>query len=256
MKALYTAASGMSAQQTKIDTIANNLANVSTAGFKKSRETFTDLFYQELTTGGASQGTTKPATAQVGSGVQITGVERDHSQGTLTQTGSTEDLAIEGRGFFAVETPQGQQLFTRSGQFSTNDNGQLVTAQGLALSGGVDLTGVDSWSVAADGTVTGTYPDSAEEVSLGQIELVDFVNPGGLEALGDGLFAETSRSGSQQAVDMGVAGKIRQGYIESSNVDVAEELVNMIMTQRAYELNSKVVQAADETMQMVASLRR
>lgn len=253
MRALYAAATGMAAQQTRLDSIANNLSNVQTTGFKKSRESFSDLYYQEMTHGGMAPGA---ARIEVGSGVALTGVEKNFTQGSVAATGAELDVALEGRGFFEVQDATGQRLYTRDGHFRTDANGQLVNSAGLSVSGITIPEGVSRVRIDETGEVYATWPD-ARESNLGQLMVVDFVNPTGLRAAGGNLFQQTVQSGQPQALIPGrdpVA--VRQGYLEGSNVDVAEELVLMILTQRAYDLNSKAVQAADETLRTVANLRR
>jgi flagellar basal-body rod protein FlgG len=253
MRALYAAASGMAAQQTRLDSIANNLANVQTTSYKKSRESFQDLYYQELTHGGLDASS---ARIDVGSGVKLAGVDKEFSQGSVTATGGTLDVAIEGKGFFEVTDTSGQRFYTRDGDFRTNANGEIVTASGLSLGGIRIPDGVDGVRIDDAGEVNALWPDGRES-SLGRLPLVDFVNPSALRSLGGNLYQMTQQSGQPQQVVPGqdpVA--LRQGFLEGSNVDVAEELVLMILTQRSYELNSKAVQAADETLRQVANLRR
>lgn len=252
MRSLYTAASGMNAQQTRLDTVANNLANVNTTGFKKGRADFQDVFYQELTAGGqVAQG----ARAEVGSGVRLSGLQRNHTAGTLTHTGDGFHMAIVGEGFFELETPDGELVYTRDGTFSQDNEGTLVNASGYKLAGDFQLTPGDLMEVLEDGTVQVTRSDDPEPVTIGVIEVKQFTNASGLKAMGGNLFVETAESGEATLPPQG-QNAIRQGYLEGSNVDAAEELVTMILAQRAYELNSKVIQAADETMQVAANLRR
>lgn len=255
MKALYVAASGMSAQQTRIDNIANNLANVNTTAYKRSREAFEDLLYQDLTHGGKAASTSR---VELGSGVQLAGLLKDHQQGTLDQTGEPLHVAIEGPGFFALTPPEGDPVYTRDGSFTLDADGRLVSTTGYAVAGDIVIpTDALSVNITEDGTVSAILDGDTGETVLGQLEVVQFVHPSGLRSLGGNLYAETADSGFAEPVDLGVgATKVRQGMLEGSNVDVAEELVQMILAQRAYEMNSKVVQAADEVLQTAANLKR
>lgn len=251
--ALHVARTGLDAEATRMRVIANNLANVNTTGFKRDRAEFDTLAYQTVTAPGA------PATSEslyatglsLGSGVRMTGTARVNTQGSLTSTDNPLDLAIEGDGFFQVLLPDGRTGYSRAGNFSLSPDGQIVTAQGLALQPAIKVPeGAQSITIGSDGTVSATLPGTTEPTQLGQIELARFVNPSGLQALGDNLLAETASSGAPQ---VGVAaaegrGTIRQGMLEASNVNVVEELVDMIETQRAYEVNSKMVSATDEML--------
>jgi len=252
MRSLYTAASGMNAQQTRLDTVANNLANVNTTGFKKGRAAFQDVFYQELTAGGQ---VAKGARAEVGSGVRLSGLQRVHSSGTMTHTGDAFHMAIVGEGFFELQTPDGELVYTRDGTFTQDNEGTLVNASGYKLAGDFQLVPGDIMAVLEDGTVQVTRTDDPEPVTIGVMEVKQFTNSAGLKAMGGNLFVQTAESGEARVPPEGETA-IRQGYLEGSNVDAAEELVAMILAQRAYELNSKVIQAADETMQVAANLRR
>ncbi len=256
MKALYAAATGMAAQQTRIDNIANNLANVNTSGFKKSRASFQDLFYQELATGGGEEGAS-PTSAQVGAGVRTVAVEKDHSAGSIQATGNPLDVAINGRGMFVLETSDGREVFTRDGHFNIDADGNLVNPSGMALSGGISIPEeAEEIVISSDGLVE--YRASGDEylTSAGQLEIAAFANPAGLRALGGNLFSASAESGDAIRLEIGTEVEVQQGALEGSNVDVAEELIAMVMAQRAYELTSKVVQAADETLQTAANLRR
>ena len=254
MKALHVAASGMNAQQTRIDNIANNLANVNTTGFKKSREAFEDMFYQELTHGGESAST---ARVEVGSGVKLAGIEKDHSAGALTQTDNPLHMAVVGDGYFVVKNALGEPLYTRDGTFTLNADGQLVTQNGNEVAGDImvpmDATALE---VTQDGTVQVILEGDTDYTVLGQIEVATFVHAAGLRSVGGNTFEETTQSGQAEFAELGGEISVQQGFLESSNVDVAEELIEMIMAQRSYELNSKVVQAADETLQLAANLKR
>ncbi len=255
MKALYSAATGMAAQQTTIDTIANNLANVNTSGFKKSTASFQDLFYQELATSGEEGAT--PTSAQVGAGVRTVAVEKNHTMGSITATGEPLDVAINGRGFFVLETQDGRTLYTRDGHFTKDADGYVVSAGGVQLSGGINIPddAIDI-VVEADGSVMYATPDDTQMINAGQLELAAFANPAGLRALGGNVYQATSESGEAQLLDVGSEVSVVGGSLEGSNVDPAGELIALIQAQRAYELTSKVVQAADETLQTAANLRR
>ncbi len=258
MRALYSAATGLSAQQTRIDNIANNLANVSTTGFKKSREVFEDLVYQEMTVGDVSEQEQRPNQVQVGTGTRVVSMSRDFSAGSMQYTGDDLDLAIQGDGFFVLEADDGTQRYSRDGTFDTNADGEIVNASGMLVGPGVQVPdGADSLTISEDGTVSVTYADDTEPVVIGTIELVDFVNPNGLHAIGGNMYIATPESGEAVPMDPNDGEvNLKQGFVEASNVDVAEELVAMIVAQRAFELTSKVMEAADETMQTVTNLKR
>jgi flagellar basal-body rod protein FlgG len=249
MKALHIAASGMSAQQTQIDTVANNLANVNTTGFKKSRASFQDVYYQELA-GGA-----RGARADLGGGTRLAGLAKDHSAGAMKQTNDPLHVALNGPGFLKLEDLQGNAVYTRDGALGVNADGQIVSASGLPVAGDLvipaDATQV---LIEVDGTVSVTLDGDDTPLAIGQLEVQRFANPAGLRSLGSNLFAATPESG--EAVWDDGETEIRQGQLESSNVDVAEELIHLVTAQRAYELNSKVIQAADEALQIAANLKR
>ena len=255
MKALYVAASGMTAQQTRINTVADNLANVSTTSFKRSRGAFQDVFYQELGQGGKSELAPR---ADVGGGVRLAGLLKDHSQGSLQHTGDPMHVALEGDGMLVVEDEQGNRAYTRDGSLHKEDDGILRVASGYRLAGDIvipdDAVGID---ISKEGTVSARVPDGDGETSytIGQIEVVRFVNSAGLDPLGGNLYAETSSSGQAIFAESSDV-SVQQYHIESSNVDASEELIELILAQRAYELNSKVIQAADETMQIASNLKR
>ncbi len=254
MRALYVGASGMAAQQTKIDTVANNMANVGTTGFKKSTAAFEDLLYQEMTSGGKGESTSR---AEVGGGVRLTSLDRDHTSGAIVETGDAFHVAIKGPDYLVLEATDGTPAYTRDGTLTVDGDGTLMSASGLRVAGKISIPrDVVSVLIAEDGTVSGRFSGEVEETVLGQLELAGFVNPTGLRSLGGNTYAETSASGDPQRAAPGESSQLIQGYLEASNVDVAEELIQLILAQRAYELNSKVIQAADETLSVAANLRR
>lgn len=252
--ALQVARTGLDAQDMKMRVIANNLANVNTTGFKKDRANFETLAYQQMVAAGAqSDSQNKFATGlNLGSGVRLAGTARMDTQGTLNTTGNTLDLAIEGSGFFQVQQPDGTTAYTRAGNLSLSPEGNLVTGEGLPLIPQITVPeGASAITVGADGTVTATLTGQTAPTSLGQIELARFVNPAGLNAIGNNLLTETAASGAPQVGAAGSEGRgsIRQGSLEGSNVNTVEELVEMIETQRAYEVASKMIKATDDMMQ-------
>jgi flagellar basal-body rod protein FlgG len=255
MRALYVAASGMTAQQTRIDTIANNIANVGTTGYKKSREAFQDLFYQELNFGGVGQ---TSARVEAGGGVRLAAIEKSHVQGSMNATGNPFHAAIHGKGFFAVEDVNGEQFYTRDGTFTRDSDGTLITQSGLTVVGDIAIPmDADNFEILTDGTVRALLTGDTEYTTLGQMEIANFVNPTGLRSAGGNLYQETPESGEPIPIEPGEDNaQIMQGYLEGSNVDVAEELINLIMAQRSYELTSKVVQASDEALDVATNLRR
>ncbi len=259
MRALFTAATGMEAQQTRIDTIANNLANVNTTGYKKSRPEFEDLFYETLAAPGAqdTSGATLPTGAQIGHGVKLASVTRVATQGERIQTGRDLDVAIEGEGYFQVESATGETLYTRDGSFQRDRDGNLVTRAGLLVTPNVQVPAdVRDVTILPDGTVSGVPAGQTQPSVLGQLELARFANPAGLRALGNNLLAPSEASGDPEigtAAQNGF-GALAQGFLESSNVNMAEELVRMILAQRAFEVNSRVIKASDEMLQRAASL--
>lgn len=260
MNSLFTAATGMDAQQTRIAVISNNLANLGTTGFKSGRAVFQDLLYQTIREPGAesSAGVNTPAPFQIGTGVEVTATPASFSQGVLEQTGRELDLAIEGTGFFQVSLPDGTTAYTRAGSLAVDESGNLVTQSGDPISPAVSgLGGVSGLTVGADGTVSGIPEGSTTVTNLGTIQIARFANPGGLKSLGRNMFLESQASGSATLGSAGTAGfgTIRQGFLEGSNVNVAEELISMVLAQRAFELNSKVVRTSDEMMQSVNNMR-
>jgi len=260
IRALYTAASGMNAQQTNIDNVAHNLANVNTTGFKKSRVEFEDLVYQELRAPGAqaSATTEAPVGLGMGLGTRAVATARNFSAGNLRSTAAPLDLAIEGAGFFKIALPSGITAYTRAGTFHLDAQGTIVTADGYPLEPEITIpTNATSVSISKDGTVSATIPGEGSS-QIGTIETATFANPAGLRPLGGNLFELTTASGDEEAGSPGTdaRGTLAQGFVEDSNVSVVEEMVNMIIGQRAYEANSRVVKAADEMLSQVNTLVR
>ena len=253
---LWAAKTGLDAQQTRMAVISNNLANVSTTGFKRGRVAFEDLLYQNIKqAGGSTSGDTQaPSGLNLGTGVRIVASEKIFSQGSLTQTDNGLHLGISGRGFFQIRLPDGNTGYTRDGSFQRDRDGTMVTSSGYILEPGITLPqGLESITVGTDGTLTATIAGQAAPQNLGRLELADFVNPSGLQPRGENLFLETAASGN---ANTGIPGNnglglIAQGLLESSNVNVVEELVSMIETQRAYEMNSKAIQTNDQMLQYV-----
>jgi flagellar basal-body rod protein FlgG len=259
LRSLWIAKTGMEGQQTRLDSISNNLANVGTNGFKRGGVVFEDLMYQNLRPAGAasSEQNTLPTGLQVGLGVRAAGVTRNFTQGNLQQTGGTYDVAIKGNGFFQIQMPDGTTGYTRDGGFQVDANGTLVTNGGYPVQPGITIP-ADATSVviAADGQVEVTQPGNTKPTQVGTIQLASFVNPAGLEPLGGNLFAETGASGTPNAgaPNSNGLGALQQGMVEGSNVNVVEELVTMIAAQRAYELNSKAIQTSDQMLQRLGQL--
>ena len=257
-QSLWIAKTGLDAQQTKLATISNNLANASTAGFKRSRAVFEDLLYQNVRQSGAqsSQDTTLPSGLMLGLGVRTVATEKLFSQGNLVETGNAFDVAIEGRGFIEVLMPDGSQAYTRDGSFQVDNQGQLVTSSGYVVQPAITVPeGAQSVSIGSDGTVSVVTPGSAIATQVGNVQLSDFINPAGLMPVGKNVYVETGSSGTAQAGNPGVngLGTIMQGFVESSNVNVVEELVNMIETQRAYEINSRAISTSDQMLQFITN---
>ncbi len=255
--ALHIAKTGLDAQQTRMSVIANNLANVSTTGFKKSRPAFQDLLYETVNQPGAasSQNTELPSGLMLGTGVRTVATGKIFTQGTLTQTENSLDMAIQGRGFFQILLPDGATGYTRDGSFSMNSQGQLVTSSGYQVDPAVSIPAETlSITVGVDGTVSALVAGSTSPTQVGSIQLADFINPQGLQAAGENLYKETVSSGSPQSGTPGLngVGTLLQGNLEGANVNVVEELVNMIETQRAYEMNSKAIKTVDEMLQFVS----
>jgi len=252
--ALWAAKTGLDAQQTQMTVTANNLANVATNGFKRSRAVFDDLLYQNATQVGAatSQTTLSPTGLQLGTGVRVVSTERNYTQGSLDNTGNSLDMAIQGRGFFQVLQPDGTMAYTRDGSFQLNAQGQLVNSTGYPLQPAITIpTGAQSVTIGADGVVSVLVPGNSSPTTVGTIQLADFINPAGLQTVGGNLAVESAASGSPTTGNPGLngLGTVVQGSVEASNVNVVEEMVNMIETQRAYEMNSKAVQTTDQMLQ-------
>ncbi|MEZ5709165.1 MAG: flagellar basal-body rod protein FlgG [Blastomonas sp.] len=252
--ALQVARTGLDAQNTKMRVIANNLANVNTTGFKRDRASFETLAYQQrIMPGAQSDAQNEYATGlALGTGVQVAGTMKIDTQGTLQPTGNAFDLAIEGAGYFQIEMADGTTAYTRAGNFARNGEGQLVTQEGMPLIPSIQVPeGATNITIGADGTVSATLAGEAEATELGKIETANFTNPAGLRSIGSNLLVETGSSGAPIVGAAGEAGRgtLRQGSLEGSNVNIVEELVDMIETQRAYEVNSKMIQATDEMLQ-------
>ncbi|MFT4241275.1 MAG: flagellar basal-body rod protein FlgG [Acidovorax sp.] len=259
INSLWISKTGMEAQQTQLDVISHNLANVSTTGYKRANAVFEDLIYQNLRQVGAN--TTEqnqlPTGLHLGLGVRTVATSRNFVQGSLQQTGNTLDVAIKGAGFFEVTRPDGTIGYTRDGSFQVDSQGRLVTSSGLPVANGITVpANATSVTIGADGAVTATVPGSTTPQALGSLAMSDFINPAGLEPLGSNLYAETAASGQPQQGTPGTngLGTMEQGYLETSNVNVVQELVTMIQTQRAYEMNSKAVQTSDQMLAKLAQL--
>jgi flagellar basal-body rod protein FlgG len=254
--ALWAAKTGLDAQQTRMATISNNLANANTTGFKRGRVVFQDLMYQNLRQvgGQSTQQTSYPSGINLGTGVQVVATEKLFTQGSIVQTGNSLDMAVQGRGFFQVLLPDGTMGYTRDGSFSVNDQGQMVTASGLTVQPGISIpNNAQSITVGTDGTVSVQLPGQAAPTQVGALQLADFINPAGLQPRGENLYLESAASGPAQLGTPGLngLGSLSQGNLESSNVNVVEELVNMIETQRAYEMNSKAISTTDKMLEYV-----
>ena len=256
--ALWAAKTGLDAQQTRMTVTANNLANVSTTGFKKGRASFEDLLYQNVRqVGGAStQDTQLPTGLSLGTGVRIVATDKQYTQGSVNTTDNALDVAINGRGFLQVAMPDGSIAYTRDGSLQVNSQGQLVTASGFTIQPAITIpAAAQSVTIGRDGTVSVRIAGQAAPVQVGTMQLTDFINPAGLEARGENLLAETAASGSPQTGTPGLngLGLVQQGALEASNVNVVEELVNMIETQRAYEMNSKAISTTDQMLGFLTS---
>jgi flagellar basal-body rod protein FlgG len=261
MRSLWSAATGMQAQTLNIDVISNNLANVSTSGFKKSRADFQDLLYQTLRSPGVSSSadTQVPTGIQVGLGVRPAATQKMFSEGDFSHTENQLDMAIEGNGFFQVTQPNGDIAYTRAGTFKLDSDGRIVTSDGYPLEPEITIPAdATSVSIGSDGTVSAILPGQTQPSSIGNIELASFINPAGLNNIGRNLYTQSAASGDPATGTPGEDnfGSIAQGYLEMSNVSVVDEMVNMITAQRAYETNSKTIQASDEMLQTANNLRR
>jgi flagellar basal-body rod protein FlgG len=259
IRSLWISKTGLDAQQTQMDVIANNLANVSTNGFKRSRAVFEDLLYQNIRQPGAqsSQQTQLPSGLQLGTGVRPVATERIFTQGNLQQTSNSKDVAIQGDGFFQVLMPDGTTAYTRDGAFQVDNQGQLVTSSGFPVQPAITVpNNATSLTIGRDGTVSVTQSGSSNTVQIGTIQLATFINPAGLLSKGENLFVETTASGTPTTNSPGSngAGILAQGFVETSNVNVVEELVNMIQTQRAYEMNSKAITTSDQMLQKLGQM--
>lgn len=259
IRSLWIAKTGLDAQQTNIDVISNNLSNVSTNGYKRSRPVFEDLLYQTLRQPGAqsSQQTQLPSGLQLGTGVRPVAVEKIFTQGNLQQTGNNLDLAVSGKGMFQILMPDGATAYTRDGSFQIDSQGQMVTASGYPLQPAITIpSNALTVTIAKDGTVSVTQPNVPAPTQIGSVQLAGFINPTGLQAVGENLFLETAASGAPSANTPGTngLGGLSQGYLETSNVNVVEEMVNMIQAQRAYEINSKAITTSDQMLQKLTQL--
>lgn len=261
MRSLEIGATGMLAQQMNVDVISNNIANMTTTGYKRQRAAFQDLIYQNIDRPGSTSsdtGTTVPTGLQLGLGVRPASVYRIHEQGTLRQTENQLDVAITGRGLFQIDMPNGETAYTRDGTFQVNENGELVTVQGFLVQPGITIpANATEIDINASGQVNVKIAGQTAIQTAGQIQLASFINPAGLEAIGDNLFLETEASGAPttgnpQTNDLG---SLRQAALEQSNVNVVEEITNLITAQRSYEMNSNVIQTSDEMLQTVSQLR-
>lgn len=255
-QALWVAKTGLDAQQTRMSVISNNLANVNTTGFKRGRASFEDLLYQNVRQVGAqsSQNTQLPSGLSLGTGVRTVATEKLFTQGNLVQTGNNLDVAVQGRGFFRVLMPDGTEAYTRDGAFKLDNTGQLVTSNGYVVQPPITVpSGAQSVTIGSDGVVTAKLPGSASPTQIGTLQLADFVNRGGLQPIGQNLYLESAASGAPSTGNPGLngLGTVQQGSLETSNVNVVEELVNMIETQRAYEMNSKAISTNDQMLQYV-----
>ncbi|MGQ0501663.1 MAG: flagellar basal-body rod protein FlgG [Panacagrimonas sp.] len=256
--ALWIAKTGLDAQQTRMSVVSNNLANVSTTGFKRGRAAFEDLLYQNVRQAGGqtSQQTQSPTGLMLGTGVRTVSTEKMFEQGNLQQTGNPLDLAINGRGFFQILQPDGGIAYTRDGNFQIDSQGQMVTSSGYLLQPGITIPeGAQSVTIGLDGVVSVQVAGQAAPQQVGSLSIADFINPAGLQPHGENLYLETASSGAPQTGTPGLSGMgtIAQSALESSNVNVVEEMVNMIETQRAYEMNSKAISTADQMLQFISN---
>jgi flagellar basal-body rod protein FlgG len=261
MRSLWTAASGMAAQQANIDVVSNNLANVNTTGFKKSRTDFQDLMYQTMRQSGTATGpdTQLPTGIQLGSGVRQVATQKIYTDGSFQSTGNEMDVAIEGDGFFQIAMSDGTIAYTRDGSFKKDSQGRMTNSEGYPLEPEITIPeGATKVAISADGRVSVTLPGQAAPQELGQMQLVRFVNPAGLDSIGRNMVKETAASGAPVTGNPGAdgAGTLMQKYLEMSNVQVVDEMVNMIVAQRAYEINSKAITTSDQMLEQAANLKR
>lgn len=259
IRSLWIARTGMDAHQTQLDVITNNLANVSTNGFKRARAVFEDMLYQTMRQPGAlnTQQNTIPSGLQIGTGVRPVATERIHTQGNIQQTGGTLDVAIQGEGFFQIQMPDGTLSYTRDGAFQKDAQGVMVTSSGFPVQPQITIPAdAQSVTIGRDGVVSVLQPGQAAPTQIGQLQLATFVNAGGLQSMGENLFVETASSGTPTPNTPGTngAGLLNQGFVETSNVNVVEELVQMIQTQRAYEINSRAIQTSDQMLARLTQL--
>jgi len=259
INSLWISKTGMEAQQTQLDVISNNLANVSTNGFKKGHAVFEDLMYQNLRQVGSntSEQSTLPTGLQIGLGVRTVATSRTFSQGSLQQSGNNLDVAIQGNGFFQVTMPDGTTGYTRDGSFQLDSQGRMVNSTGLLVQGGITVpANATNVSIANTGVVSATIPGTTAPQNIGTITMASFINPAGLEPKGQNIYQETAASGQPNAGTPGSngLGTVMQGFVETSNVNVVQELVSMIQTQRAYEMNSKAIQTSDQMLQKLGQL--
>ena len=264
IRALWTSASGMSAQQTNLDVVSHNIANVNTVGFKQSRANFEDLIYQNLKDPGvlSADGNRVPSGIQIGLGVRVSDVSKSFTQGSLKKTERNLDVAIEGDGFFKIELPGGGEAYTRAGNFQIDNEGYLVTSEGYKVQPNIQITAPEtliSISISPNGKVNLVRNEGGQQTveEVGDIKLYRFINPSGLKAIGQNLFVQTEASGEAVEGDPNTDGygRLLQGFLESSNVNIVEEMINLIVAQRAYEMNSKGVTTADEMLKTVANLK-
>ncbi len=255
-QAQWIAKNGLDAQQTRMSVVSNNLANVNTTGFKQGRAVFETLLYQNVRQSGgqSSQDTLLPSGMNLGTGVRVVATEKMFTQGSVLQTGNPLDVSVNGRGFFQIDLPSGEPAYTRDGRFQRNAEGQLVTSSGYLVAGGITIpNGAQSITIGRDGTVSVKLAGQTSATQVGTIEIADFINPVGLQPVGENLYIETAASGTAQPGTPGQngLGTLNEGTLESSNVNVVSELVNMIETQRAYEMNSKAISTSDRMMQYI-----
>jgi flagellar basal-body rod protein FlgG len=258
MESLWVAKTGLEAQQSRLTVVSQNLANVSTTGFKRGRAIFEDLLYQNVVQvgGSTSQQSESPTGLNLGTGVRMVATDKQFTQGNIINTNNSLDLAVQGRGFFEILLPDGSRAYTRDGTFQLDRDGQVVTSSGYALQPSVTIpTGSQAVTIGVDGVVSVVLAGQADPIQVGTLQLTDFVNPAGLQPRGENLYLETIASGPPQSGSPGLngLGTIIQGALETSNVNVVEELVNMIETQRAYEMNSKAIATSDEMLQFITN---